>query len=281
MRTKENDPKHVHGLAGVPVRAALAFLVGCAVVVGMQLSSPSARAATPTPVPLFHGMGLTKNCNSPTVVGSAYICSFKIQNLLDDAHDTMTITSLVDVVHSGSGGLTPVPSGNLLPLPTVLTKSAGASCNPTQTLCTIPFGESIQLTTSFYNVQPGDPNPITDTGTLTFQDLCTGGTPTPDCPLGQTLYAQAGAQSEVQTPTPTPTNTFTPTPTPTNTFTPTPTATRPNVGVGGAVKLPPAAITAESGASDSGWPVAAYLGAAGAVLAISVGGWYARRRWLA
>ena len=147
----------------------------------------------------------------------------------------------------------------MLPSPTVLTLGGGATCNVGQTLCTLPFGASVTLTFTFYNVQPGDPNPLTDTATLTWQDTCSDGTPTPNCPQDQALHTQAGCRSEVQTPTPTPTNTFTPTPTPTNTATPTAT---PKLGVGGAVKLPPASITAESGASDSGWPVAAYLGAA-------------------
>ena len=277
MRAKENDPKHIHGLAGVPVRAALAFLVGCAMVAGMLLSSPSARADTPTPTStpgLKHGMGFIKGCNSPTVVGSPYICSFEAINAIDEAHDTLTITSVVDVVHAFAGDQTSV---NLLPAAT-LTLAGGATCNGGQTLCTLPFGASVSFTASFYSVHPNDPNPLTDTATLTWQDLCSDGTPTPNCPAGQDLHSQAGSQSEVQTPTPTPTNTFTPTPTPTNTPLPTPT---PHLGVGGSVKLPPAAITDESSASDSGWPIAAYLGTAGAVLAISVGGWYARRRWLA
>jgi hypothetical protein len=267
MRTKENDPKHVHGLAGVGVRAALAFLVGCAMVAGMLLSSQSARAED------LHGIGFVKGCNSPTVVGSPYICTFQAINSVDTAHDTLTITSVVDVVHSGSGDVT---SGNLLLTPTVLTAGGGATCvqGAVVTTCTLPYGSSVSLTVSFYSVQPGDPNPLNDTATLTWQDTCSSGSP--NCPIGD-LHSQAGSQSEVQTPTPTPTNTFTPTPTPTNTATPTAT---PHVGVGGSVKLPPAAITDQSGASDSGWPLAAYLGAAGAVLAISVGGWYARRRWL-
>jgi len=83
------------------------------------------------------------------------------------------------------------------------------------------------------------------------------------------------------TPTPTPTPTFTATPT--KTSTPTPTKT-PNgqQGVGGVVRLPPAAVAAEAGAASegSGWPVESYAALAGAVVAIGAGGWYARRRWL-
>ena len=64
---------------------------------------------------------------------------------------------------------------------------------------------------------------------------------------------------------------------------PTPTPTPPP-GVGGTVKLPAGAIAAESGASaeGSGWGTATWaaLAGVGAVVAIGVGGWYARRRWL-
>ncbi|MGD0764715.1 MAG: hypothetical protein ABR978_00195 [Dehalococcoidia bacterium] len=266
MRMKEQDPRHVHGLAGVRVRAAVAFVVGCAMIAGMMLSSTSGQAAE------LHGISFLKGCNSPTVVGQPYICTFQAQNTVDTAHDTLTITSVVDIVHAFAGDVT---STNLLPTPTTLTLGGGATCNVGQTLCTLPFGASVSLTISYYNVAPGDPNPLTDTATLTWQDTCDQSPQPSNCPLGQTLHTQAGSQSEVQTPTPTPTNT--------PTATPTATPTKP-VGVGGSVKLPPAAITDESGASGSGWPVAAYLalagGAAGAILAISVGGWYARRRWL-
>jgi len=100
------------------------------------------------------------------------------------------------------------------------------------------------------------------------------------------------------TPTPTPTATFTPTPTnthtptPTRTNTPTPTKTNtpqptgtPHQGVGGIVKLPPAAIDAQAQAQlqDSPSPFGTYAalicGVAGA-LALAASGWYARRHWL-
>jgi len=61
----------------------------------------------------------------------------------------------------------------------------------------------------------------------------------------------------------------------------TPTPTRPP-GVGGTVKLPPAAIAAESSApaEGSGWGTATWAALAGSAVAIGIGGWYARRRWL-
>jgi hypothetical protein len=52
--------------------------------------------------------------------------------------------------------------------------------------------------------------------------------------------------------------------------------------IGGIAEFPPAAMPAESGAAaeGSGWATATYAALAGAVVAIGVGGWYARRRWL-
>ena len=286
MRIKDRDLEDVRRLMGIRVGVALALVVGCAMVAGMLASSPRAQAAE------LHGISFLKGCNSPTVVGQPYVCTFQAQNTVDTAHDTLTITSVVDVVHAFGGDVTSV---NLLPTST-LTLAGGATCNVGQTLCTLPFGSSVTFSATFYSVNPGDPNPLTDTATLTWQDTCSPGTPSPNCPIGQTLHTQAGSQSEVQTPTPTPTPTFTPTPTPTftltptatptSTFTPTPTATRLSTGVGGKVQLPPAAVAAASDAtaSDSGWTNGAYAALAGSIaaaaVAIAVGGWHTRRRWL-
>jgi hypothetical protein len=56
----------------------------------------------------------------------------------------------------------------------------------------------------------------------------------------------------------------------------------PPPGVGGTVKLPPAAVAAESGAlaGDSGWATAAYAALAGSTIAVASAAWYTRRRWL-
>jgi hypothetical protein len=255
MRTKSDDAGCVRKVGR---RAALGLVVGCALLAGMLFSSLSANAAD------LHGISFLKGCNSPTIVGDPYICTFQVVNNVDTAHDTLTITSLVDVVHSGTGD---VSSGNVLPTAT-LVFSGGSSCNVGQTLCTLPYGSSISLTISFYSVLPGDPNPLSDTATLTWQDTCDSGSP--NCPIGD-LHTEAGSQSEVQTPTPTPTNTFTPTPT----------ATATPAGVGGEVKLPPASVT-DTTANDSGWGGYAALasGIVAAVVAVSAGGWYTRRRWL-
>ena len=131
-----------------------------------------------------------------------------------------------------------------------------------------------------------------------------GGTPTPTptaTPITPTATPTRTPTATPITPTATPTRTptatpITPTATPTSTpvtpgptptpMPPTPTPPPPPHGVGGTVRLPPAAIAAESGApaDGSGSAVGSYAALAGgiaaAVVALTAGGWYARRRWL-
>jgi len=52
--------------------------------------------------------------------------------------------------------------------------------------------------------------------------------------------------------------------------------------VAGGTSAPWARVTGGAAVEDSGWTVGAYaaLAGVGAVVAIAVGGWYTRRRWL-
>ncbi len=226
--------------------ATLAAAILCSWV-----SSPGAVASGP-----LHGISFLKGCAGPTNVGDPYSCTFRVSNTVDQASDTLTITSVVDVVHAGSGD---VSSGNLLPGAT-FTFTGGAFCNVGQTLCTLPFGASITFTTSHYTVQPTDPNPLTDNASLTWQDTCSSGSG--NCPAGD-QSGSSGSWSAVQT--------LTPTPTPTPTSTPTPV---PYGWVGGIAEPPD---VAESAGGSSSLP---FAGIAAGVIALGAGGWYARRRWL-
>jgi hypothetical protein len=228
-RDSQDDRGLRHRLVGKRA-VVLALVLGPAVAATMLIWSPWAQAAD------MHGIAFTKGCDSPTYVGAAYTCDFGISNTSDTAHDTLTITSVVDVVHAALGD---VNSGNMLTTAT-LTFGGGASCDAGQNTCTLPWGSSITFTASHYIVQPGDQNPLTDTATLTWQDTCSSGSI--NCPVGDQT-SSSGSRSTLQTPTdtpvpptntpvpPTPTNTWTPTPsdtytpTPTNTWTPTPTDT--------------------------------------------------------
>jgi len=156
---------------------------------------------------------------------------------------------------SGESKTCTVTNDDVAPTPTA---------TPTETPTPTPTDTATPTPTETYTPTP------TDTATPTPSDTPT---PTP-------TDTATPAPTDTATPTLTPTRTPTHTPTPT----PTPTPTRPP-GVGGTVKLPPAAIAAEHGTSPthSGWTVGAYAalagGLAGAAVAIGVGGWYARRRW--
>ena len=58
-----------------------------------------------------HGISLTKGCVSPTAIGDPYTCTYSFRNIVDEAQDTLTVNSLIDVVHAQGGD---VSSGNVL-----------------------------------------------------------------------------------------------------------------------------------------------------------------------
>ncbi len=138
----------------------------------------------------LHGVAFVKGCVSPVSIGQPYQCAFAVNNSVDP--DTITVSSIVDVVHASPSDVTSV---NLLPLLT-LTLAGGATCNGGQTLCTIPVGGSITSANySYYTVDNNDPNPLTDTATLTWQDLCTSGAN--NCPV-DSQHSTTGSQATIQ-----------------------------------------------------------------------------------
>jgi uncharacterized repeat protein (TIGR01451 family) len=138
--------------------------------------------------PPQHGIGFAKGCESPTVVGDPYECSYKILNIVDTAHDTQAISSLVDVTHSAGGD---VNSGNILSQ-VYLVSEGGATCTGPgmtgdgsaaspyhgATMCLLPFGSTLTVqdfsyyttTQADYDNLPGHHLP--DSATLTFTDQC-------------------------------------------------------------------------------------------------------------
>ncbi len=257
----------------LPVQVAMAFAISTAVALlaGTMASQPQASAGLEFD-PL-HGISFTKGCITPTIVGETYKCNFQILNNVDEGPDTLTITSLVDVVHAHPSD---VSSGNVLPTLS-LGFTGGAFCNAGQTLCTLPPGSKIQTTTplAFYTTDATDPNPLTDDAVLTWQDLCSSDAQ--NCPVGnQTittgsqspLYTNTPTNTPVNTPTNTPTATNTPrntsTPSdraePSNTPTPRPDTPTPVVSVAPATVVPPTPLPGGtitlpdtgSGGGDSG-----------------------------
>lgn len=206
------------------------------VLVAMAMSNPITPVgaqAVPT-----HGIGFAKGCDAPVNVGDPYNCGFLVANtpLLDQHGDTLTVTSLTDVVHAFDGD---IPSGEILNTRTIAAYTDGAVCldaanNPIAVggtgavICILPTNSAVAFARAqLYIVREGDlggDGKIDDDAEIVFNDLCTSGAS--DCPIGPNT-SQAAASSFVNTPTPTPTATptNTPTPTPTNTATPTPTPT--------------------------------------------------------
>src|SRR5262245_38172798 len=150
-----------------------------AVTVGM-LWVGTASAAPGDPV--NHGISFTKGCTSPTAIGAAYSCTYSIINTVDDAHDTLTITGLVDTVHSAGGD---VPSGNVFSSlrfeiaagsPTCVGGTGNGSAGQPftgATSCILPFGSRLNVQPfSFYTVKAADfglpGHALTDSAELTW-----------------------------------------------------------------------------------------------------------------
>src|SRR5829696_802254 len=166
------------GMHSIRRRLAVAFAAATLVALGI---SPGIALA----LDVQHGIGITKGCTSPTKIGDPYACSYTVRNILDEAEDTLTIDSLVDVVHAASGD---VNSGNIIGA-VQITVANGATCaaaagNGTAatpytgvTSCTLPFtGRVNVLSFSHYTVQASDfalPNhELKDEATLGWHDLC-------------------------------------------------------------------------------------------------------------
>src|SRR5947208_14180141 len=80
--------------------ALFALTIGLLGFAGVQ----SAHAVT------FHGITLLKACNTTTKVGDPYVCQYQVVNA-DDNSESITVSSVVDVVHSAGGDDS---SGNII-----------------------------------------------------------------------------------------------------------------------------------------------------------------------
>jgi hypothetical protein len=155
-----------------------------------------------------HGIVFTKGCDSPTAIGEPYTCSYTIRNAVDEAGDTLTVSSLVDHVFT-----TPTAtSGNIIHDGAIVLVSGSATCtggtgsgtlaNPwlNSTSCTLPTGGAIQVRNfSFYTVRDVDfalngVHALTDQATLTWADTCSSGSS--NCPVGPQT-ASTGSQTFV------------------------------------------------------------------------------------
>jgi len=174
-------------------RRSLAIMFVAGVVAAAGISAVPGGAA----LPKIHGIGFTKGCVSPTSLGAKTSCTFTIRNNVDTGPDTLTVTSLVDVVKAAGGDDN---AGNILPSLT-FTFAGGASCNTGNTLCTLPPGSSMTSDPFLYhtvtNADVTSANPLVDQATLTWQDTCSSSAP--NCPLGNQT-STTSSQTTLQAP---------------------------------------------------------------------------------
>jgi len=189
--------KAVQNMNGSSGRSRRRAVFGALMAVGLiALWVPLAARGEAQALPQ-HGITFLKGCQSPTTVGDKMRCDFSIVN--DQDPDTLTITSLQDVIQAAGGD---DDAGNVLPqLDLAFTDGGSGSsfCDAGQNLCTLPTGSSISTKTSFaYHVVTGDDadnaNPLKDQATLTWQDLCTSDAP--NCPVGNQANT-TGSQTQI------------------------------------------------------------------------------------
>jgi hypothetical protein len=167
-------------------------------LVGLSVAALFAMSVTGSALAAAqHGISFTKGCDSPSVVGGQYSCSWSVHNDTDTAQDTLTFNSLIDTVHSAGGD---VGSGNIFSqqqwvigtfVPTFSTPpfctggvGTGTAADPFRstpgnplTKCTLPYGSRLDsLPFSFYTVKLADYSlgSLSDSSLLGWQDLCDG-----------------------------------------------------------------------------------------------------------
>src|SRR5437667_10404625 len=106
----------------------------CGLVVVVALFSTLLVTGPPAGAVPVHGIAFGTSCGGPVPIGQKTKCHFGIANSLDA--DSLTITSLTEVVHAAAGDDF---SGNVLAL-LDLEFHGGASCDAGQDLCTLPAG---------------------------------------------------------------------------------------------------------------------------------------------
>jgi uncharacterized repeat protein (TIGR01451 family) len=173
------------------------MIVAAGVVAVVALMGASPALAAPQ-----HGISFTKGCNAFSPIGEPDSCAYSFGNNVDEAQDTLTFNGLTDVVHAFPQPGGDVSSGNIFAdleyvvgaftpgfsatpfctggtgTGTAVDPFRSAPGNPL-TSCTLPFGSRLDtLDQSFYTVQAADfnlpGNELTDSATLTWQDLCDG-----------------------------------------------------------------------------------------------------------
>jgi len=183
------------------VRRRRVFGVGGAVALILGLAAPAligAAAASAQVLP-FHGITLQKACQLTTPIGQPLECAYQVTNA-DDNSESITISTLTDVVHASGGN---VSSGNIRGSLT-WTPSGGASCSAASCILPSTGAKITSSFNSFYTVQAGDF--LIDPVTHTLDDEVAVGWSEPvcvhrGCPVGPKI-ATTGASTIVTKATP-------------------------------------------------------------------------------
>ena len=122
----------------------------------------------------FHGISFLKGAESPVEVNSPYQSAFIISNTVDTAHDTLHVTSLIDVVQAAAGD---VNSGNILETLTWHFTGGAGFIGPSH--MALPFGSTATCDLfSHYTVADGDfflpSHVLVDTALISWHDTCDG-----------------------------------------------------------------------------------------------------------
>jgi len=166
----------------------LALVAG--LVFGLVALSDSGDRAEAQP-PLFHGITILKRCDSPSKADDTTSCQTRA-SYADDFGDTITVHEAWDEVTSAAG-IVRIPAVGNLP---ILSVSGNVTCAPGPALpCDLGPDPATQgpgtdagvvtFLANEYVVQPGDPDPLPDQGTVIWQDRCdapgtSGCNPRPD-----------------------------------------------------------------------------------------------------
>jgi hypothetical protein len=191
------------GGEAMKLRSVVRILSAAALATGIGVTASTSAMAAAVPQ---YGIGFTKGCVSPTLVGAAYRCSFTIQNTFDTVGDTLTITNMSDVVHAAAGDV--ASPGNYFALLhfDVLAGSpictggtgTGTIADPWigVTSCSLPAGSKLETAgISYYTVAAGDfaVSPLKDEANLSWVNQCngTGGTSCSTLPQHTTTTSQS------------------------------------------------------------------------------------------
>lgn len=183
--------------------------------------------------------GSNADCADPNSCSGEGICTSSGANHMNECIITLSnpLTHVDDVRVLGASDTVTTGTGpvTFLGLPIFSTSGAvsGDCTGPIDPAigCTVPPGASITFLSNQYVIQPADPDPLPDQGSVQVQDLCnnspTGCSTTPGIVqiTAATDLVSGCLPGPTCTPTASPTSTSTPTSTPTNTPSNTPTGT--------------------------------------------------------